>query len=232
MKPDLTVDPAEIQKFALLAETWWDKDGSLKTLHDINPCRLAFIASFMALESQRILDVGCGGGILTEALTEAGAQATGLDVDPRIIAVAKAHAGSRDLTTEYICTPIESFEETAFDAVTCMEMLEHASDPAAVIRHCARCLKPGGLLFLSTINRSLKAYLTVVLAAEYVLQLMPKQTHDYQKFIKPSELAAMVRASGFEVLDVQGMGYNPFSRIGELTTSVAANYLMCCRLSV
>ena len=229
MKSNDSLDPQEIAKFTSLANEWWDKKGALKTLHDINPCRMEFIEQHMNLSTQHILDVGCGGGILSEALAEKKAIVTGLDVDESIIQVAKTHAASQALTINYVCKPLEKFKHASFDAVTCMEMLEHVQNPQLIIDNCARLLNPGGLLFLSTINRTLQAYLTVVVAAEYLFKLLPKQTHDYQKFIKPSELATMARSAGFEVIDIKGIDYNPLSHVAQLKESVAGNYLLCCQ---
>jgi len=229
MKTKTTVDTQEVAKFAQHAAQWWNTQGPLKTLHDINPTRMDFIKQHLDLDKQTILDVGCGGGILCESMAAAGGLVTGLDVEGDAVAAAKIHAEESQLAIDYICQPIEEFPDKLFDIVTCMEMLEHVPDPELVIEHCARLLKPDGYLFLSTINRTVSAYATVIIAAEYILDLLPRQTHDFDKFIKPSELAAMVRASGLEVVRIAGIAYNPLARSASLQESVAGNYLLACR---
>ncbi len=224
-----TVDAQEVAKFAEHAQQWWDKDGPLKTLHDINPARLDFTQQYMPLSGRRVLDVGCGGGIFAEGMALLGAQVTGLDVEKDAIATAQCHANASHLAIEYICQPIEIYSAPPFDAITCMEMLEHVADPYLVLEHCARLLKPGGFLFLSTINRTLKAYASVILVAEYLLNLLPRQTHDFDKFIKPSELAKMARMSGFNIIGIKGMDYNPISRTASLSDAVSINYLLVCQ---
>jgi 2-polyprenyl-6-hydroxyphenyl methylase/3-demethylubiquinone-9 3-methyltransferase len=226
MNNKTTIDSREIEKFAKLSSNWWDKDGALKTLHDINPARLSFINQSIDLSGKRVLDVGCGGGILSESLAEKGAVVTGIDAENEAINTATAHAKESKLAITYICTPIEDFEELPFDVVTCMELLEHVTTPQTVISHCARLLKPGGYLLVSTINRTLKAYGAAIIAAEYILGLLPKQTHDYDKFLKPSELAGMARNAGLEMTGMRGMAYNPLTRAAELQNSVSVNYLM------
>lgn len=221
-----TVDALEIAKFAQYAAQWWDPQGAFKTLHHINPVRLEFINKHVSLAGCRVLDVGCGGGILAEGMTRSGAVVTGLDAEKEAIAIADAHAREHQLNINYLCQPIETYAADCFDVVTCMEMLEHVAEPALVIEHCARFLKPGGYLFLSTLNRSLFAYSTAILAAEYVFQLLPRQTHDYKKFIKPSELAHMVRAAGLETVGLEGMAYNPITMKAVLQDSVKVNYFL------
>ena len=228
MKNKTTIDSQEIAKFAKLADYWWDKEGALKTLHDINPARLEFISQYREFANQKVLDVGCGGGILCESMAAKGAQVTGIDAENDAILSARTHAQENQLPINYLCTPIEEYDASFFTSITCMEMLEHVQEPLEVLRHCARLLEPGGYLFLSTINRTFKAYTSAVLFAEYVLGLLPKQTHDYNKFIKPAELAAMARETGFEVVGLQGMGYNPLNRSAYLQRSVSVNYLMAC----
>jgi 2-polyprenyl-6-hydroxyphenyl methylase/3-demethylubiquinone-9 3-methyltransferase len=223
-----TIDSQEIAKFAQHARRWWDKDGPLRTLHDINSARLKFINRHHKLKQETILDVGCGGGILCESMAAQDAQVTGLDVEMDAIEVATIHAKASNLLIDYVCCPIEDYESQLFDVVTCMEMLEHTQEPQLVIEHCARLLKPGGYLFLSTINRTFKAYTTVILAAEYLLGLLPKQTHDFNKFIKPSEAAAMIRAAGLEFIGMAGMSYNPLNRVAALQDAVTVNYLISC----
>jgi 2-polyprenyl-6-hydroxyphenyl methylase / 3-demethylubiquinone-9 3-methyltransferase len=220
-----TIDEQEVAKFAQHSSTWWDKNGPFKTLHDINPVRLDFIQKFTTLKGQRVLDLGCGGGVLTEALYANGACVTGLDVESKSIAIAQSHAEKNNLTIEYVCEAIENYQAEKFSIITCMEMLEHVADPALIIKHAKRLLRPGGYLFLSTINRTPKAYAAMIIAAEYVLKLLPRQTHDYKKFIQPSELASIARNEGLSLLEIKGLTYNPFSRKAELTTDVKINYL-------
>lgn len=224
-----TIDEQEVNKFDHHAQDWWDKQGPLKTLHDINDTRLEFILAQVELKGKTVLDVGCGGGILCEALRKAGAQVTGLDVASDAIAIAREHADHEKLDINYVSMPIEEFEQGSFDVITCMEMLEHVNNPELVLEHCRRLLKPGGILFLSTISRTVKAYMTAIVAAEYVLKLLPRQTHDYGKFIKPSELAAMARAFGFSLLDMKGLHYNPLSRKAALVDDVSVNYVLSLR---
>lgn len=223
-----TIDNDEITKFSRLASHWWDKNGALKTLHDINPVRLQWIRQYTEMLGKNILDVGCGGGILSQAMAAHGAHVTGIDAEQEAILSALAKARDSQLTINYLCTPIEEYDKQTFDAITCMEMLEHVQNPQLVINHCARLLNSGGYLLLSTINRSWQAYAAAIVAAEYVLGLLPRQTHDYDKFIKPAELAAMARHAGLEVRGLQGLSYNPLSRQASLSDSVAVNYMMAC----
>lgn len=223
-----SVDEQETAKFAKLAAHWWDKHGELRTLHDINPTRIEFIEQFCSFKDQYILDVGCGGGILCEPMAEKKGQVTGIDAEITAINSAKLHAERQGLSIDYQCTAIENFSAPPVDIITCMEMLEHVQNPELIIQHCARLLKPNGYLFLSTINRTITAYATAVVAAEYIFNLIPKQTHDYKKFIKPAELAAIVRAVGLTVVDIKGLAYQPLSRKASLQNSVAVNYLMAC----
>lgn len=231
MTNNTTIDTQEIAKFARWAEHWWNKDGVLKTLHDINPIRLAFINQYVDIAGKNVLDVGCGGGILSEAMAENRAFVTGIDAESEAITAAITHAKNRQLTINYQCMPIEEYESNSIDVITCMEMLEHVNDPQCVINHCARLLDANGFLFLSTINRSLKAYAFGIVAAEYLLGLLPRQTHDYQKFITPAELAAMARKAGLRVVGMRGIAYNPVNRSAKLCDSVAVNYLMVCTLA-
>lgn len=223
-----TVDPLEVAKFSQHAKRWWDTKGPLKTLHDINPVRIALIQKYMNLDGARVLDVGCGGGILCEGMARDGAVVTGLDVEPETIACAQAHAMQNSLPIDYVCQPIETFDSQLFDGITCMEMLEHVSEPELIIQHCSRLLKEGGYLFLSTLNRTIKAYATAIVAAEYVLDLLPRQTHDFDKFLKPSELARMVRASGLDTVGMAGLGYNPLTSTATLQNSIDVNYFLVC----
>ena len=224
-----TVDTLEVAKFAKHATQWWNTEGPLKTLHDINPARIEFILKYTDIADHFVLDVGCGGGILAEKLATIGAKVVGLDVEQDAISTAKEHAREHQVKINYVCQPIEDYEASPFDVVTCMEMLEHVPEPQLVLDNCARLLTSGGYLFLSTINRTLKAYANVIIAAEYVLGLLPRQTHDYDKFIKPSELATMVRAAGLETIGIAGIDYNPCTRKASLTSSVDVNYLLACR---
>lgn len=224
-----TVDPEEIAKFSSHSAEWWRPDGAFRTLHAINPTRLAYIKQFVDVSNQRVLDIGCGGGILSEAIAESGGIVTGLDVEEEAVEVAKAHAEARQLRVDYVCQPVETYSAEPFPIITCLEMLEHVPAPQNIINEAARLLAPGGYLFLSTIHRSALAYAKVVLAAEYILGLLPRQTHDYQKFIKPSELASMVRAANLEVIDVTGLSYHPMTETASLTQKVTDNYLMVVR---
>lgn len=228
MNHQSSVDPQEIAKFAQYADYWWDTTGPLKTLHNINPARLQFINQSIDLEGKIILDVGCGGGILSEAMAKAGAKVTGLDAEKEAIDVASLHAKQNELMIHYFCSPIEEYQAPCFDGITCMELLEHVPDPQLIVTHCARLLKPGGHLFLSTLNRTLKAYLTAIVAAEYLLKLLPRQTHSFEKFIKPNELARLIRTAGLELTGVSGLAYNPLNHSAALHESVAVNYLMVC----
>ncbi len=224
-----TIATDEVAKFAQYSAEWWNTEGPLKTLHDINPARIAFVEQFTSLKNQRILDVGCGGGILSELMAKRGGLVTGLDVEPDAIKTAIQHAQKNHDELQYICQPIENFDTEFFNVITCMEMLEHVPEPQLIIEHAVRLLVADGLLFLSTINRTFKAYSTAIIAAEYVFNILPRQTHDFNKFIKPSELAAMVRRCGLEVIGVAGINYNPFTRKASLQDTVEVNYLMACR---
>lgn len=229
-KNESTIDLQEVQKFSQQASYWWDLEGPFKTLHDINPVRLEFILAHKPLAGLRVLDLGCGGGILSEALAKSGANVTGIDAAVEGIEAAKVHAKDNGLAIDYLCMPVEDYDGAPFDVIVCMEMLEHVQKPELILQQCKRLLKPEGLLFVSTISRTFKAYASAVIAAEYVLGLLPKQTHDYHKFIKPSELASMARHQGFELLNLQGMDYNPFSRKASLGQDVSVNYVMSFQL--
>jgi 2-polyprenyl-6-hydroxyphenyl methylase/3-demethylubiquinone-9 3-methyltransferase len=212
--------------FHQLASTWWDKDGPFHTLHDINPCRLAYVQKFVNLSNIRVLDLGCGGGILAESLAKQGAEVIGIDIEANLIEVAKAHAQSENLAIDYIAKPVAEYEGAPFDLIVCMEMLEHVKEPGQILQQCHRLLKPQGKIFLSTINRSLKAYLELIFMGEYVLKLLPRQTHDYQDFIKPSELMDALLKTGFSFIDLQGMSYHPWRREAKLSRSVEVNYMV------
>jgi len=227
------VDDNEIAKFEKLASRWWDRNSEFKPLHDINPLRAGFIDSKVNLVGKRVLDIGCGGGILAEALARRGAKVTGIDMGVAPLAVARLHLLESGLAVEYEQAAAETFAEQhagEFDVVTCLEMLEHVPDPSAVVAACRRLLRPGGDLFVSTINRNPKAWLFAVIGAEYVLRLLPRGTHDYRKFIKPSELCDWARQHGFELGELKGMTYNPFTREYRLGSDVDVNYLIHFRL--
>lgn len=223
------VDAHELGKFAELAHKWWDKNSEFKPLHEINPLRLDWINQQAPLKNKRVLDVGCGGGILSESMFFSGAQVTGIDLGEKALGVAKLHQLESGAEVDYQCISVEALaaaQPESFDIVTCMEMLEHVPNPASVVLACARLVKPGGAVFFSTLNRNLKAYLMAVVGAEYVLNLLPKGTHDYAKFIKPSELSSWVRTSGLSVSGLKGMSYQPLSQRYFLNDDVSVNYLM------
>jgi 2-polyprenyl-6-hydroxyphenyl methylase/3-demethylubiquinone-9 3-methyltransferase len=227
------VDPGEIAKFEALASRWWDPESEFKPLHEINPLRLDFIDARAGLAGKRVVDVGCGGGILAEAMAHRGAKVTGIDLGEAPLAVARLHAEESGVAVDYRCVSVETLAEEMpgeFDVVTCMEMLEHVPDPASVVRACAALVKPGGQLFFSTLNRNPKAYALAILGAEYVLRLLPRGTHDYAKFIRPAELAGWCRGADLEVQEQSGLVYNPLTRRYRLhPTDVSVNYLMHCR---
>lgn len=224
------VDPSEISKFERIASRWWDAEGEFKPLHDINPLRANYIDLRAPVAEQKVLDVGCGGGILTEALAQRGALAQGIDMGEAPLEVARLHALESGLDIAYTQATAEQFAQQhagAFDVVTCMEMLEHVPDPSSIVRSCANLTPPGGHLFFSTINRTPKAYAFAVLGAEYLLKLLPKGTHEYKKFIQPSELALWIREAGLVLEDVSGMTYNPLTKSYRLSENdVSVNYLI------
>ena len=226
------VHPHEIEKFGALASRWWDANGPQRPLHELNPVRLAYVRGCQPLSGKRVLDVGCGGGLLTEAMAAEGARATGIDLSEQLIDIARLHLLESGLQAEYRVISAETMaaeQPAGFDAVTCMEMLEHVPDPQAIVQACFELLKPGGRLFLSTINRTPAAFALAVVGAEYVARLLPKGTHDYRSFIKPSELAAALRQSGFQLEDVSGLQYNPLTRKASIGSNTAVNYLMTAR---
>jgi 2-polyprenyl-6-hydroxyphenyl methylase/3-demethylubiquinone-9 3-methyltransferase len=222
-------DPAEIAKFDALAHRFWDEAGEFKPLHRLNPIRAAYVADRAApLAGRQVLDVGCGGGLLAEALCRAGAQVTAVDRAPTMIDVARLHAAEAGLSIDYrVADALQLLEDPAarFDVVTCMEMLEHVPDPAAMVAALAGLVKPGGSLFVSTINRNARAFATAIVGAEYLLRLLPRGTHEYARFIRPSELAAYARSAGFEVVDLAGLDYEPFSGRCRRTADVRVNYM-------
>ncbi|HXR64251.1 MAG TPA: bifunctional 2-polyprenyl-6-hydroxyphenol methylase/3-demethylubiquinol 3-O-methyltransferase UbiG [Rudaea sp.] len=220
----------ELSKFDRLAARWWDPDGESRPLHDLNPARLNYIAGRVDLKSARVLDVGCGGGILSEALARAGANVVGIDLAPRVLDVARLHLHESGQHVDYREISAEALAAempAVFDAVTCMEMLEHVPDPGSVIEACAMLLRPGGRLFLSTLNRTPLAFAAAIAGAEYALNLLPRGTHHYAQFIRPSELAAALRGAGFELEDLSGLSYNPLSRRARVVKNTQVNYLAC-----
>ena len=225
----INVDPVELQKFSELAHRWWDPQSEFKPLHDINPLRLDYIDQMAGLKGKRVLDVGCGGGILSEAMAAAGATVTGIDLGDKPLKVAQLHLLESGLTVEYRNITVEALADEQpgqYDVVTCMEMLEHVPDPASVVNACARLVKPGGKCFFSTINRNPKSYLFAILGAEYVLNLLPRGTHDYARFITPAELARYCRRAELNTGHLIGMAYNPFTRIYSLVADTSVNYIL------
>jgi 2-polyprenyl-6-hydroxyphenyl methylase/3-demethylubiquinone-9 3-methyltransferase len=225
----INIDQQELDKFAKLATRWWDPEGDLKTLHQINPLRLGYIQDKVDLKGKKVIDIGCGGGILSESMAKAGAMVTGIDMNKSVIDTAKLHLHESELEIEYLKISAEEIaaeREQQYDVVTCLEMLEHVPDPAAIIKACSQLVKPGGHVFFSTINRTTKSYLFAIIGAEYILKLLPKNTHDYSKFLRPSELGAWLRENNLNGKDIRGISYNPFSEIFKLTGDVSVNYLL------
>lgn len=223
------IDPAEVAKFEAMAHRWWDPEGDFRPLHDINPARLAWIAERHPLAGARVVDVGCGGGLLTEGMAQLGARVTGIDAGEAPLTVARLHGLESGVEVDYrhcAAEVLAAESPGAFDVVTCLEMLEHVPEPASVIRACAELARPGGDLFFSTINRNPKAWALAVVGAEYVLGLLPKGTHDYARFIRPSELARWIRAAGLELKEIAGMRYNPFTRDCRIDRDVDVNYIV------
>jgi 2-polyprenyl-6-hydroxyphenyl methylase/3-demethylubiquinone-9 3-methyltransferase len=223
------VDPAELARFGQLAARWWDPNGEARPLHDLNPARLGYVAERVKLDGAEVLDVGCGGGLLSEALAVRGAKVTALDLSPEVLEAARLHLYESGLKVDYREQSVESLAEECparFDAITCMEMLEHVPDPASVVEACARLLKPGGRLFLSTLNRTPAAFGLAIVGAEYVMRLLPRGTHRYAQFIRPSELAGAIRGAGLELEDVSGLHYNPLTRSATVGGHTQVNYLV------
>ena len=228
----INVDPAEIAKFSELAHRWWDTNSDFKPLHDINPLRLDYIDGLAGLRGKRVLDVGCGGGILAESMAQRGAQVIGIDLADKALKVAQLHVLESGNQVEYRNVSAENYareQPGQFDVVTCMELLEHVPDPASTVAACAALVKPGGHVFFSTINRNLKSYLFAIIGAEYVLRMLPRGTHRYEKFIKPSELGAFCRHGGLDVREVIGMTYNPLTDHYALGADTDVNYILHCQ---
>ena len=225
-------DPVELEKFSQLAHKWWDPNSEFKPLHDINPLRLDYIDSRAGLAGKTVLDVGCGGGILSESMAERGASVTGIDLSDKALQVAKLHLLESGKQVDYRKVAVEELaveQPARYDVVTCLEMLEHVPDPQSVITACAKLVKPEGWVFFSTLNRNPKSYLFAVIGAEYLLKLLPRGTHDYAKFIKPSELAQSCRNAGLDLVDLTGMSYNPITKVYALARDTDVNYLVSCR---
>ena len=236
MTSQVNADPAELAKFSELAHRWWDPESEFRPLHQINPLRLDWIQGMVPLQGQRVIDVGCGGGILSDAMARAGAQVTGIDLATKALKVAQLHAlevqtpniAFREISAEAMAEE----QPGSFDVVTCMEMLEHVPDPGSVVRACATLVKPGGWVFFSTLNRNLKSFMLAIVGAEYVLNMLPRGTHEYAKFIQPSELAAHCRAAGLEWQRTRGLSYNPLTRRYWLNDDTSVNYLVATQRQV
>lgn len=226
-------DQVELDKFSQLAHRWWDTNSEFKALHDINPLRLQWISGLAGgLQGKRVVDVGCGGGILSESMASQGAQVTGIDLAEKSLKVARLHQLESGVQVDYRLIAAEDLaaaEPESFDVVTCMEMLEHVPDPVSVMTACARMVKPDGWVFFSTLNRNPKSYLFAIVGAEYVLNMLPKGTHDWSRFIKPHELAAYARQAGLDSVELMGMTYNPISKTYRLERNTDVNYLLACR---
>jgi 2-polyprenyl-6-hydroxyphenyl methylase/3-demethylubiquinone-9 3-methyltransferase len=227
----MNADPLEIQKFSALAHRWWDPTSEFRPLHEINPLRLEWINARAPLAGKKVIDIGCGGGILTESMARRGASVTGIDLSEKALQVADLHSLESGVQVRYELISAEDMaarEAGQYDIVTCMEMLEHVPDPAAIVLACARLVKPGGHVFFSTLNRNPKSYLFAIIGAEYLLRMLPKGTHDYDKFITPAELAQFARSAGLDVNGLKGLGYNPLTKIYSLGLDTSVNYLAAC----
>jgi len=225
----VNVDPSEVEKFNQIAHKWWDPTSEFKPLHDINPLRLNFINQNFPLKDKKVLDVGCGGGILSESMAQLGAEVTGLDQSEIAIKIAQLHAKESNLSIDYKLLNIEEFlkkNKIKYDVITCLEMVEHVPNPASIIEACSKLLKKNGRLYLSTINRNTKAFLFAIIGAEYVLKMLPKGTHQYDKFIRPDEIQTWSTRFGLKITDIKGMSYNPFLKTYSLGNDVSVNYLM------
>lgn len=228
-KDGINVDPLEIEKFSQLAHRWWDPTSEFRPLHEINPLRLNYIEDLAGMEGKSVVDIGCGGGILSESMAASGANVTGIDLSEKALKVAKLHLLESGQQVDYRKITVESLAEEKpqhYDIVTCMEMLEHVPDPMSVIQSCAKLAKPGGWVFFSTINRNPKSYVYAIIGAEYVLNILPRGTHEYAKFIKPAELARMARNAGLSSKEMTGMTYNPFTKVYALEPDSSVNYIM------
>jgi len=231
----MNVDPHELQKFGDLAHHWWDANAEFKPLHQLNPVRVGWIDAHAHLAGKRVLDIGCGGGILSESMAALGARVKGIDLSHEALGVADLHALDSGVKVEYEEIAAETLaarEPASYDVVTCMEMLEHVPQPASVVAACAALVKPGGWVFFSTLNRNAKAYLFAVIGAEYVARMLPRGTHDYQRFIRPSELAAFAREAGLSVADIKGIAWRALGQRFSLSDDASVNYLMACQRSV
>jgi 2-polyprenyl-6-hydroxyphenyl methylase/3-demethylubiquinone-9 3-methyltransferase len=229
MNTTANADQQELDKFGEVAHRWWDPNSEFRPLHDINPARVAWIDAHAEIKDKRVIDIGCGGGLLSEGMAALGAQVTGIDLSEKALSVARLHLYESGHVIDYRLISAEAMADAdpgSFDYVTCLEMLEHVPDPASTVDACARLVKPGGQVFLSTLNRNAKAYLVAVLGAEYLLQLLPRGTHDYSRFLKPAELAGLCRKAGLEVLEITGLRYNPFTREGVVGADTDINYLL------
>jgi len=233
MHPTENADPAELAKFSELAHRWWDTESEFRPLHQINPLRLAWIDDIVSLAGKRVLDIGCGGGILADAMARKGAEVLGIDLAGKALKVAQLHALEAQTQgvryREVSAETLAAEQPESFDVVTCMEMLEHVPDPSSVVRACATLVKPGGHVFFSTINRNAKAFVFAIVGAEYILNLLPRGTHEFAKFIKPSELAAYARAAGLDLEHTRGMEYNPLTRHYWLSANTSVNYMLGMR---
>jgi 2-polyprenyl-6-hydroxyphenyl methylase/3-demethylubiquinone-9 3-methyltransferase len=235
--PDImttNADQAELDKFSALAHRWWDPQSEFKPLHEINPLRLNWIDQLAGLSGKQVIDVGCGGGILAESMAEKGASVTGIDLSDKALKVARLHLLESGQQVEYVSVAVESIAEErpeTYDVVTCMEMLEHVPDPASVVAACARLCKPGGWLFFSTLNRNPKSYLFAIIGAEYLLNLLPKGTHEWSRFLKPAELSRFIRHAGLDQVEMTGMSYNPITKTYKLGADTDVNYLIASRKS-
>lgn len=235
MNTNANFDPQELAKFGELAHRWWDPNSEFKPLHDINPLRLGWIDRCVGLAGKKVLDVGCGGGLLSEGMAGCRADVTGIDLSEKPLGVARLHLHESGQKVDYRLIAAEALAEempATFDVVTCLEMLEHVPDPASTIAACAKMVKPGGQVFFSTINRNPKAYLFAVIGAEYILNLLPKGTHDYAKFLRPAEVSRFARQAGLEVEEIIGMSYNPITRTYSLGSDTSVNYLVRTRRSI
>lgn len=221
-------NPVEIEKFTASASQWWDPEGDLKTLHQVNPLRLELVNKTCSLSNKKVLDVGCGGGIFSESMAAIGADVTAIDLGKELIDIADLHSLDSGVNVNYQCISVEGLAEqqnSTFDVVTCMEMLEHVPDPSSIIQACSKLVKPGGYVFFSTLNRNPKSYLLSIVVAEYMLGMLPKGTHNYSSFIKPSELAAWSRQAGLELIDSRGVEYRPLSQSFTMTNDISMNYI-------